>query len=356
MAKYTVAVVGLGPRGRCHIDGFLRNADRFDVVAVCDVDEARLVRAADGHGVSAAYTDAEAMLAETTPDVFCFATQPNVRLPLVELGAQHGVKAVAFEKPMATSLREAKAIVDVCHTHGVKAVVSHQQKYLTSMEKLKALVDAGEVGEVEEIHATAQANTAQLGTHFMDYTLWINGGARADWVVGHVHGRENLTDSHPSPDYLMGQVGFANGVRGFIECGYLSPSHMDKDHFWTDNRLTVRGTHGYAWADTDGRWGALTRSSGGRPIGGAGDPWQVQEADRLQILYLKDLADWLADDEAVHPCNVDLAYQGYEILEGICLAALEHKRVDLPLAVTEGAEDLLARMGRELAAVPPPGA
>ena len=102
MTKHTVAVAGLGPRGRCHVDGLLRNPDRFNVVAVCDLDEARLVRAAEGYGISAAYTDADTMLAETTPDVFCFATLPNVRLPLVKLAAKHGVKAVAFEKPMAT--------------------------------------------------------------------------------------------------------------------------------------------------------------------------------------------------------------------------------------------------------------
>jgi predicted dehydrogenase len=342
--KYRVAQVGLGARGRIHVEGFLANAERFDLAAICDLDEERLRRGAADYGISAAYTDADRMLAEVKPDVFCFVTQPHVRLELVELGARHAVKALAFEKPMATSLREAWTIADLCRRHAIKAVVSHQQKYLTSMEKLKGIVDGGEIGEVTQIHATTRGWLSQLGTHFMDYIMWVNGGQRAKWVVGHVHGQDKLNDSHPSPDYLLGQVAFENGVRALIECGYLAPSHMARDLFWTDNRLTVYGTHGYAWADTDGRWAALTRTSRGEPLGGQGDPWSVQEKERLQRLYLAGLADWLDDEAQVHPCNVELAYHGYEILEGMCLSALDHARVDLPLPDPGASDDILERM------------
>ena len=120
MNRYRVAQVGLGNRGWVHATGFLANRDRFDLVALCDLDRERLRQGAEQFGVAAAYTDAEAMLAETRPDIFCFVTQPHLRLPMVELGARYGVKAIAFEKPMATSLQEAKAIVDLCHAHGIR--------------------------------------------------------------------------------------------------------------------------------------------------------------------------------------------------------------------------------------------
>jgi predicted dehydrogenase len=353
MARYRVAQVGLGNRGCIHVEGFQRNADRFEVVALCELNPERLQQGKDRYGIPALYTDADRMLAETKPDVFCFVTQPAVRLAMVELAAKHGVKGLAFEKPMATSLREAWRMAELCRQHGIKAVVSHQQKYLTSMQKLKELVDAGEVGEVVKTHATSRAYLSQLGTHFMDYTLWVNGGARGRWAVGHAHGKTMLDDSHPSPDYFLGSVLFENGVRAYIECGYLSPQHLPKEKFWMDNRLTVHGTHGYAWADTDGRWGACTRSSRGEVIGDAGDDWLKQERERLQPLYLRDFADWLDDDRRPHPCRVELAYHGYEILEAMCLSSLNHTRVDLPLADPGASDDLLARLRRELPAVPP---
>lgn len=348
MKRYRVAQVGLGARGSIHLKGFLACPDRYELVAVCDLDKDKLAGAAEEYGVADTYADAGEMLAETKPDVFCFVTQPDVRLALVELAVEHAVKGLAFEKPMATTLREAWAIADACRRHAIKAVVCHQHKYLTSMQRLKEIVDAGEVGEVSLIHSTSQAWLSQLGTHYMDYILWMNGGVRATSVVGHVHGKLLLQDSHPSPDYIMGQAVFENGVRAIIECGDYAPRHMQADRFWVDNRLTVYGTHGYAWADTDGNWSAFTKMSNGKVTSGTGKSWECQERESLQAPYLSGLADWLDDDAKVHPCNVELAYHGYEILEGMCLSALDNARVSLPLVGADARVDVFERMRGEL--------
>ena len=89
---------------------------------------------------------------------------------------------------MAESLQEAKKIVKLCHDNGIKAVVCHQQKYLSQMQTLKKRIEDGEIGEITKIHVECQAWFSQLGTHYVDYILWANGGHRAKWVCGHVHG------------------------------------------------------------------------------------------------------------------------------------------------------------------------
>jgi predicted dehydrogenase len=287
------------------------------------------------------------MLARTRPDVFCFVTMPDVRRSMVDLAVRYEVPALAFEKPMANSLAEAWDITRICRARSIKAVVSHQQKYLTSFEQVKRILDAGEIGRVTRIDATCQPWLAQIGTHYMDYILWANGTARAQWVVGHVHGKELLADSHPSPNYTLGVVGFENGVRSVLELGRLSPSYMPPEAFWLDNRLTAYGTHGYAWCDTNGRWGAFTRATGGEIVGGQGEGWDAQQSTRLQPLYFRDLHAWLEDDTRVHPCSVEQAYHGYEILSGLCLSALDHVRVDLPLDPAR-CGDAFERMRREL--------
>jgi predicted dehydrogenase len=124
-----------------------------------------------------------------------------------------------------------------------------------------------------------------------------------------------------------------------------------KNKFWVNNRLTVHGTHGYAWAETDGGWGAFTRSSGGEPIGGQTEIWNKHQ-HTIQAPYLRELADWLDDASKVHSCNVQTAYHGYEILEGMCLSALNNTRIDLPLDVSH-AEDIHERMGKELPSMGP---
>lgn len=346
MNKYKVVLAGLGVRGRIHLKGFLENSDRFDVVAICDVNQEVLQKASEKFGIHQTYTDAETMLAEERPDVFCFATLPNVRMSLIQLAVKYKVKGIAFEKPMATSLEEAYKITSLCKNNGIKAIVSHQQKYLSSMQKLKSIVDANEIGVVTKMHASSQAWMSQLGTHFMDYMIWMNGGSKVKWVVGHVHGKDKLTDSHPSPDYMIGKVLFENGLHAHIECGYLSPIRLDHDRFWTDNRLTVYGTHGYAWADTDGRWSAYTRYSNGEMLSGEGPLWESQMYD-IQTPYLRDLANWLDNDMDVHPCNIEISYHGYEILEGLTISALDHCRIDFPLD-SRLYEDNIERMVKEL--------
>ena len=347
MARYKVAQVGCGGRGKVHIDAFLKNADRFDLAAVCDLDAERLRAAAEKFDIAKTYTDAEEMLAAERPDVFCFVTQPHVRLEMVELGVRHGVKAIAFEKPMATSLADARRILDLCREAGFKAIVSHQQKYGRHWHEAKATIEAGEIGEVVRLHACARGWLLQLGTHIVDYVIWMLGGPRANWVVGHAQGRKLLADSHPSPEYVCGQIAFENGLRAFVECGALSPQRLDDDHFWVDNHITIYGTHGYAWANTDGEWRALTKSSAPLVVGEQLETWPVQNDKLLQPPYISDLADWLDDDARVHPCNLDVSYHGFEICEGLCLSALEHRKVDLPLSELP-AEPILERLEREL--------
>lgn len=341
--RFRVAHLGLGQRGTVHADAFLGLADDFELVGICETRQDRLADYGAAHGISPslAFTDAEEMLARTRPEIFCFVTPPSVsRLGFAELAAKYGVQAIALEKPMAISMTEAEGIVRVCRSAGIKAVVSHQQKYLTSFQRMKSVVDEGRIGQIQLMTASCQAWLAQLGTHFVDYLLWLNRGIRAEWVVGHVHGRELLADHHPSPNFVMGQIGFANGVRALVEFGRLSASHLEPGKFWLDNRLTAWGSHGHVWAETDGRWGGLVE---GKAFAEQLEFWPPQEATVLQPLYLKELAQWLRGEIAEHSCGLDQAFAGYQIMEALCLSALDHRRVDLPLPLG-GHPDVYERM------------
>jgi len=361
MKKYTLAQVGCGRRGADHIEGFVKNADRFAYVGLCDLDEAKMKAAAEKFGVEAPlYTDAGTMLAETQPDLFCFSTMPDLRLPMVELAAAHGVKALAFEKPMALSLAEGKQIVEICREHGIKATVCHQHKYLPAMRKLKEIIDAGEIGEVGETHATSRMALTDLGTHFIDYMMWANDFARPQWVVGHVHGRAGLDGVHPSPDFYLARMHFANGVRGLVEIGRSAPIYEAGQEVWQVNRLTVRGTLGYAWAETSGIWGALTKSSNGAVLRGTspgytpenpGGGWAAQYPE-AQRLYARDIAHWLDGTLADHPCNVEHAYAGFELMNAACASALEHRRVDLPLSDLSTGANVIEQMKKVLPECP----
>lgn len=363
MKRYTAVVVGLGERGKIHLHGLLSNKERFEVIGICDRHESNLSQAAKEYGIEKEklFTDADTMLGTLNPDVMAFATLPGIRIMLVELAVKYQVKGLMFEKPMATNLNDADYITKLCKQNHIKAVVCQQHKYLSAFIELKKKLDSGELGDIYQITASCQPQASQLGTHYIDYMHWANGGYRAAAVTGHVHGNFYLEDSHPSPDYVFGQIAFENGVRGIFECGYFSRQYAEhqtgfvheigEPRYWTDDRLTVYGTKGYAFAQCSGRYGAFTSETASEIWGGDYHDFFETEQYDAQVRYTRDFGEWLENDEKVHPCNVNTAYHGYEILEAFYMSAIERNRIDLPVSLP-AKYDALSVLKKKLTRVP----
>ena len=96
MKTYTVLIVGMGKRGLHHGTAFHSNP-RFKVVGICDIDQARLDAAAPKIGNPKTGKDARALALELKPDLFCFCTLPNLRLPFIQVGIECSAKLIAFE-------------------------------------------------------------------------------------------------------------------------------------------------------------------------------------------------------------------------------------------------------------------
>jgi predicted dehydrogenase len=344
--RYKTAIIGLGERGKIHLHGLLKFPAKFEVVGICDRKCENLKESKKLYGIPAEkwYADAGKMMRETNPDILVFATLPHIRLELVELAANYHVKGLLFEKPMAVTLSEAAKIFNICRKNNIKTGVCQQHKYLRSFDQIRGILNSGELGDIQEIRASCKANASQLATHYIDYMLWANGWVQAKAVVGHVHGNFYLNDSHPSPDYIMGQIVFENGVRGLIECGYFSPRHASyeliftygrKDPaFWLDDRLTIIGTKGYAWAECSGRYACCTANTMGKIVAGDYRDFFDHEQFYAQERYTEEYGKWL-DGQGEFYSKIETAYHGFEILEAIYRSALEYNRIDLPLDIPD---------------------
>lgn len=331
--KHVVVQAGLGTRGKIHLKGILENPDRFELAGVYDPSPEAVKAARDLFHIDCVFSSAEEMLKKTRPEVLAFVTHPDIRLHYIDMAAKYGVKAVAFEKPMAVSLADARLITKRCLDNGIKAVVSHQQKYTKQMQMMHKVARSGALGTPELIRIFMKGWASHLATHFIDYALWANGGIGAEWVTGHVHGRNKLYDNHPSPDYIMGEARLKNGATLFIEGGYLSPPTMPDSDFWLNSRITVYGSHGYTWAETGGRSAVFSPATNGKVELSQFPTWGIQERE-IQAQFYTELADWLDDDRKVHSCNIGISLHGFEIMEGIFKSALENTRVDLPIQGT----------------------
>lgn len=326
MTIYSTVLVGCGFRGAAHARAILAHPQRYALKAVCDLDVERLRPFAATFGIANTYTDANAMLARETPDVLCFATMPQSRLSLVELGVAYGVKAISLEKPLALSLAEAKRICDLCTAANVKLIVCHQWRYSPLWRQTYDIVHHGDIGAIHTMQASSRPSMLRVGTHLVDYMLWLNGGHGAAWVLGQAHGVAAYEEDHPCPDHLTGVIQFTNGVRGILDCGTLAPRLLDDDNFWEDCGLTLYGTHGYVRTVLGRGLQAMTRASGGRLVCAPPDSSPQEPA------HLQALADWLDNPQQVHPCHGAVSYDGFEILMGMALSSLQRRQVTLPIA------------------------
>jgi UDP-N-acetyl-2-amino-2-deoxyglucuronate dehydrogenase len=305
---------------------------------VCDLDQTRRAALAAELGVARTYADADQMLAAEQPDVLVFATPPAVREALIELGLRHRVKAIACEKPLACSLSEARRIVDRCAAAEVRGVVCHQLRYGVHWRRVKAIVEAGAIGEVRLVHGTGRPSMLRVGTHLVDAMLWLAAGGPAAWVLGQAHGHATFSEDHPGPEHLSGVVQLASGVRGVIEVGSLAPRHLPEADYWGDVAVTIVGSHGHARTVLGGGWEAVT-ADGGRIAGGP-DP-TPQEAHHLGLF-----ADWIGDPSAIHPASFESSYHGLEVLMGLALSSIKRRPVALPIENAE--EDILGRLREAL--------
>ena len=76
------------------------------------------------------------------------------------------------------------------------------------------------------------------------------------------------------------------------------------------------------------------------------------EANKIQNAYAKSISDWLNGVIVDHPCSIEHAYTGFEVLAAACYSSLENIRVDLPLsdpdALTTKGKDIFIRLREEL--------
>jgi predicted dehydrogenase len=102
------------------------------------------------HGVPRWYADAEALVRDPEVDAVYVATPPVGHLDGVCLAARHG-KPVYVEKPMARTHEECLAMIDACRQAGVPLFTAYYRRMLPRFVKVKALVDAGAIGDVRVV-------------------------------------------------------------------------------------------------------------------------------------------------------------------------------------------------------------
>ncbi len=226
MNKYRAGFIGCGRIAGAHADGYrhVKNAE-IELVAGADLHPRgeHALALARTHGIRI-YENHREMLDRERLDLVSVCTWPRGHCEATIAAARSGVKGILCEKPMAVSLDEADRMIEACERAGAVLAIGHAHRFSPQAVQARALIQAGEIGEIALIWGHCSLDLMNNGVHVIDLIGFLNGDNPPRWVMGQIdrrhriEGRRNHPDL-PVEDMAIGRIGYDNGVVGFVELG-----------------------------------------------------------------------------------------------------------------------------------------
>jgi predicted dehydrogenase len=146
-----IGLIGLGKNGSRYARHIVEDLRDAALVAVCcrNRPEGEKLAAASG---CAFYDNYHDLAANSRVDAVVVAVPPTLHPPIVESTCRAG-KPLLVEKPLATSLAEARHIASMVSTSGVRAMVAHTLRFDRTVQTVQAYVP-----EIRPLHASTSAS------------------------------------------------------------------------------------------------------------------------------------------------------------------------------------------------------
>jgi len=217
-----------GAMPNSHASAYHRHP-QTEVVAVCDLSQDMLnafcERWKDVWPNLNTYVSYQEMLDKEKPDIVSVVTPDHFHREVTVAAAESSAQAILCEKPIATDLDDADAMIAAAKKHNVLLSIEHSRRWYPNYLHARALIQSGELGPLRTIVCEMFSSRAMMfrnGTHLIDMVCFFAGGNPA-WVMADLEdGFEHFTEykgdgKDPATDpYTSAYVRFDNGVRSFV--------------------------------------------------------------------------------------------------------------------------------------------
>jgi predicted dehydrogenase len=234
----------------------LHHLEGVEVIGVADDDPMRGQTIATQHHAQYFHTYAD--LIEAKPDGVIICTENNRHRQVVEMAAARGIH-ILCEKPIATTLEDARAIVETCDKAGVLVMTAFPMRFSAPLLEIKARLDHGDFGDVYCFNATNQGELpTKYRAWFVDPEL-AGGGAIMDHTVHLVDIMRWFTGSEVESMYAcsnrifhadevdvetgaLEMLTFENSVFATIDASWSRPQYWPTWGGLTFEMVTQRGS------------------------------------------------------------------------------------------------------------------
>jgi predicted dehydrogenase len=258
-AQHGFAVVGAGLFGERHAQAYQRHPSA-DFVAVCDLDDSRARRLAESYGAQRWTTDLKSVLDDPAVHAVSVVTPDHEHRAIAVAAATAG-KHVLVEKPLATTVDDAEAIVAAAEAAGVTLMVDFHNRLNPPMVAARQAIACGEIGTPTYAYARLSNTIAvpqdKLRWSSRSSALWFLGSHMVDiigWILDdrptrcYVVAREGVLKSKGinAPDFHVATVEYAKGTVVVYEHAWILPrSHSTVK----DLKIEVLGSAGALYVD-----------------------------------------------------------------------------------------------------------
>ena len=169
--RIKIAFMGFGGRGSGFIDTFRRLNlwnDTVSCAGVHDISEESARRSMKRLGEEYPfYSDADELFLKEKPDACIIGSFENAHFTNYSVAAKYDIP-VMVEKPLTTSLEEARAFLELSDKSKGPVLMAHNMRFAPILGRAKEMVDEGLVGTV---HSLRFHNNVHYGSSY--YRRWM---------------------------------------------------------------------------------------------------------------------------------------------------------------------------------------
>lgn len=257
--KKGFALVGAGLFGERHAQAYARHP-AADFIAVCDLDAERARTIAERYGAARHTTDLRDLLADPAIHAISVATPDHAHRAVAVACAEAG-KHLLVEKPLATTVEDAEAIVAAAAHAGVTLMVDFHNRLNPPMVAAREAVARGDIGKPVYVYARL-SNTIAVPEDMLRWSgrssaLWFLGSHMADivgWILqdrperAYVVARDGVLKARgiDAPDIHVATVEYASGTVVVFEHAWILPRTQNTVK---DLKLEILGSEGALYVD-----------------------------------------------------------------------------------------------------------
>lgn len=207
--------------------------DNVELVAIYDADRQRGETAANTYQ-STFYDNLESFLSHDMDAVI--VTSENIHHKKHVIAAAQSGLDILCEKPIATTVEDAKLMIQTCEEHKVKLQIAYPVRFCDAIKKGKEIVESNDLGVIQFINTTNRGRNP--GGWFIDSEL-SGGGAVLDHTVHMVDVVRWYTGSEVISVNAQIDTMFSDEViddAGIIDLVFDNGIHMTHDCSWSKNQ------------------------------------------------------------------------------------------------------------------------